>query len=85
MERGSVAQTQTVGEPAPAGPALVYSTLKLPFMLLILCFAAWGAAANLTDVLVGVFRQIFTMSNFESALVQFAYYGRTSRWRSPRP
>jgi FHS family L-fucose permease-like MFS transporter len=75
MERGSVAQTQAVGEPAPARPALVYSTLKLPFMLLILCFAAWGAAANLTDVLVGVFRQIFTMSNFESALVQFAYYG----------
>jgi MFS transporter, FHS family, L-fucose permease len=75
MERGSVAQTQAVGEPAPAKPALVYSTLKLPFLLLILCFAAWGAAANLTDVLVGVFRQIFTMSNFESALVQFAYYG----------
>jgi FHS family L-fucose permease-like MFS transporter len=75
MERGSVAQTQAVGEAAPAKPALVYSTLKLPFLLLILCFAAWGAAANLTDVLVGVFRQIFTMSNFESALVQFAYYG----------
>jgi fucose permease len=26
-------------------------------------------------VLVGVFRHIFTMSNFQSALVQFAYYG----------
>jgi MFS transporter, FHS family, L-fucose permease len=75
MERGSVAQTQGVGEPAPSKPALVYSALKVPFILLILCFAAWGAAANLTDVLVGVFRQIFTMSNFESALVQFAYYG----------
>ncbi|WP_412743016.1 L-fucose:H+ symporter permease [Krasilnikovia sp. MM14-A1004] len=44
-------------------------------MLLIACFAAWGSAANLTDVLVGVFRHIFTMSNFQSALVQFAYYG----------
>jgi FHS family L-fucose permease-like MFS transporter len=75
MDRGSVAQTQAMGEPAPARPALVYSTLKLPFILLILCFAAWGAAANLTDVLVGVFRHIFTMSNFESALVQFAYNG----------
>jgi FHS family L-fucose permease-like MFS transporter len=41
----------------------------------VLCFAAWGSAANLTDVLVGVFRHIFSMSNFESALVQFAYYG----------
>ena len=26
-------------------------------------------------MLVGVFRHIFTMSNFQSALVQFAYYG----------
>jgi FHS family L-fucose permease-like MFS transporter len=40
-----------------------------------LCFAAWGAAANLTDILVGVFRSIFDMSNFQSSLVQFAYYG----------
>jgi MFS transporter, FHS family, L-fucose permease len=54
---------------------LVYAGFGVPFVLLICCFAAWGSAANLTDVLVGVFRHIFTMSNFESALVQFAYYG----------
>ena len=54
---------------------LVYPKLGIPFVLLILCFAAWGSAANLTDVLVGVFRTIFAMSNFQSALVQFAYYG----------
>ena len=54
---------------------LVYPNLAVPFILLILCFAAWGSAANLTDVLVGVFRTIFDMSNFQSALVQFAYYG----------
>ncbi|MEP6462564.1 MAG: L-fucose:H+ symporter permease [Frankiaceae bacterium] len=54
---------------------LVYPKLTIPFILLILCFAAWGSAANLTDVLVGVFRNIFDMSNFQSALVQFAYYG----------
>ena len=47
----------------------------LPFILLVLCFTAWGAAANLTDILVGVFRGIFDMSNFQSSLVQFAYYG----------
>ncbi|MBB3084028.1 L-fucose:H+ symporter permease [Geodermatophilus sabuli] len=66
-------QSPNVGGPAKA--ALVYPGLKGPFILLIACFAAWGSAANLTDVLVGVFRQIFTMSNFQSALVQFAYYG----------
>src|SRR3712207_5495599 len=56
-------------------PGLVYPGLAVPFALLVLCFAAWGSAANLTDVLVGVFRSIFDMSNFQSALVQFAYYG----------
>ncbi|MCK6211413.1 L-fucose:H+ symporter permease [Georgenia sp. EYE_87] len=64
----------------PAAPAsgkarLVERELAVPFILLVLCFAAWGAAANLTDVLVGVFRSIFDMSNFQSSLVQFAYYG----------
>src|SRR3954463_15380666 len=54
---------------------LVYPGLTVPFILVVTCFAAWGSAANLTDVLVGVFRHIFTMSNFESALVQVAYYG----------
>ena len=54
---------------------LVHPGLAIPFVLLVLCFAAWGAAANLTDVLVSVFRTIFDMSNFQSSLVQFAYYG----------
>jgi MFS transporter, FHS family, L-fucose permease len=65
-----------VATPVAQGkPRLVYPKLTIPFVLLILCFAAWGSAANLTDVLVGVFRHIFDMSNFQSALVQFAYYG----------
>src|ERR671921_1801817 len=68
--------TTSVAEAGPRRKApLVYPRLGIPFVLLVLCFAAWGAAANLTDVLVGVFRTIFSMSNFQSALVQFAYYG----------
>jgi MFS transporter, FHS family, L-fucose permease len=63
------------GTPSPAKPGLVYPGLTVPFILVVTCFAAWGSAANLTDVLVGVFRHIFNMSNFQSALVQFAYYG----------
>jgi FHS family L-fucose permease-like MFS transporter len=61
--------------PGDAKPGLVYPGLTIPFILVVTCFAAWGSAANLTDVLVGVFRHIFSMSNFQSALVQFAYYG----------
>lgn len=64
------------GRRADGSPRLVYPALVVPFVLLVTCFAAWGSAANLTDVLVGVFRKIFTgMNNFESGLVQFAYYG----------
>jgi FHS family L-fucose permease-like MFS transporter len=59
----------------PRKAGLVYPGLTVPFILVVTCFAAWGAAANLTDVLVGVFRHIFSMSNFQSSLVQFAYYG----------
>jgi FHS family L-fucose permease-like MFS transporter len=75
---------ESIVQPQAAAPAdvrrgkkarLVHPGFTVPFILLICCFAAWGSAANLTDVLVGVFRHIFTMSNFESALVQFAYYG----------
>lgn len=75
MTQGAVTQRQTAVEPVPAKAGLVHPGLKVPFILLILCFAAWGSAANLTDVLVGVFREIFTMSNAQSALVQSAYYG----------
>jgi MFS transporter, FHS family, L-fucose permease len=61
--------------PGAQKPGLVYPGLTIPFILVVTCFAAWGSAANLTDVLVGVFRHIFDMSNFQSSLVQFAYYG----------
>lgn len=54
---------------------MVERDLLIPFILLVLCFAAWGVAANLTDILVGVFRGIFDMTNLQSSLVQFAYYG----------
>lgn len=67
--------TATTNQAEGAKAGLVAKHLRMPFILLILCFTAWGAAANLTDVLVGVFRGIFDMSNFQSSLVQFAYYG----------
>lgn len=53
----------------------VYREMRLVFVLLVFCFAAWGVAANMTDPLVKVFSKIFTMSTLQSALVQFAYYG----------
>jgi MFS transporter, FHS family, L-fucose permease len=53
----------------------IYRDMVVPFILLVMCFAAWGVAANMTDPLVKVFSKIFTMSTLQSALVQFCYYG----------
>ena len=78
MAQESVAQAHRGfpdGDPRDHKARLVHPGLTIPFILLVLCFAAWGSAANLTDVLVGVFRSIFDMSNAQSALVQSAYYG----------
>jgi FHS family L-fucose permease-like MFS transporter len=71
MASVSAAQAEGTGGKA----RLVFPGLTIPFVLLVLCFAAWGSAAELTGVIVAVFRSIFDMSNFQSSLVQFAYYG----------
>jgi len=48
----------------------------LPFILLASCFMWWGVANNMTDPLVRAFTGIFEgLSNFQSSLIQFAFYG----------
>lgn len=69
----------TTSKPASEASAskripVVPRNLLVPFVVLLACFAAWGAASNLSDVLVGVFRGIFDMTNLQSSLVQFAFY-----------
>jgi FHS family L-fucose permease-like MFS transporter len=69
-------ESETLRAKEPSDSRLVYPALVVPFVLLILCFAAWGSAANLSEVMVSVFRKIFSgMSNLQSGLVTFAYYG----------
>lgn len=53
----------------------VYPGLILPFVLVVTCFAAWGISTDLTAPMVSVFSSVFDMSAFQSALVQFAYFG----------
>ncbi|WP_410217474.1 L-fucose:H+ symporter permease [Paracoccus sp. (in: a-proteobacteria)] len=53
----------------------VHPGMRLPFILLVVCFAAWGVAANMTDPLVQVFSRIFSMTTLQASFVQFAYYG----------
>lgn len=46
-----------------------------PFLLVTSLFALWGFANDITNPLVKAFKEIFLISNAQSALVQTAFYG----------
>ncbi|TVQ67474.1 MAG: L-fucose:H+ symporter permease [Balneolaceae bacterium] len=50
-------------------------TPLLPFILITSLFFMWGVAGNLTDTLLSAFRRIMSMSDFETAWIQVAFYG----------
>lgn len=55
---------------------IVPRQIIMPFIVLASCFAWWGLANNMTDPLVKAFTGIYqNMSNLESSLIQFAFYG----------
>jgi hypothetical protein len=62
----TVAQTQPQDERPQDKARFVCRGLTVPFILLAVCFAVWGSAANLTDVMVGVFRQRPRIRNAEA-------------------
>ncbi len=47
----------------------------IPFILLTSLFALWGVANNMTDVLLATFKRIMSMSDFQTAWIQVAFYG----------
>ncbi|MEX0771202.1 MAG: L-fucose:H+ symporter permease [Balneolaceae bacterium] len=47
----------------------------LPFILITSLFFMWGLANNLTDTLLAAFKRIMSMSDFETAWIQIAFYG----------
>ena len=49
--------------------------MVLPFVLVTSLFALWGFANDITNPMVAAFKNILLISNFESSLVQFAFYG----------
>lgn len=49
--------------------------IRIAFWLLCTCFAMWGLANNMTDVLIAQFRKVFTLTDMQSGLVQTAFYG----------
>lgn len=48
---------------------------KLAFCLVALLFLLWGIANNMNDTLLAAFRRIMSMSDLQTSLVQFAFYG----------
>ncbi|WP_421825175.1 L-fucose:H+ symporter permease [Fulvitalea axinellae] len=49
--------------------------MLIPFILLTSCFAWWGLANNMTDTLLAAFKKIKSMTDFETSLIQMAFYG----------
>lgn len=47
----------------------------IPFFLVALLFLLWGVANNMNDTLLAAFRRIMSMSDLQTSLVQFAFYG----------
>ncbi|MDR1169242.1 MAG: MFS transporter, partial [Prevotellaceae bacterium] len=45
------------------------------FIMITSLFALWGFANDITNPMVAAFKNILLITNFESSLVQFAFYG----------
>ncbi|MDE7407919.1 MAG: L-fucose:H+ symporter permease, partial [Muribaculaceae bacterium] len=48
---------------------------SLPFILVALLFLMWGVANNMNDTILAAFKRIMSMSDLQTSLVQFAFYG----------
>lgn len=56
-------------------PAVIPANLVWPFVLVTTLFALWGFANDITNPMVKAFQEVFLISNVQSSLVQFAFYG----------
>jgi MFS transporter, FHS family, L-fucose permease len=61
--------------PASGSRKIVPPGILWPFILLTSCFAWWGLANNMTDTLLAAFKRIQSMTDFQTSLIQIAFYG----------
>ena len=54
---------------------VIPANFLLSFVLVTFLFSLWGFANDITNPMVAAFKNILLISNFESSLVQFAFYG----------
>ena len=54
---------------------VIPAAILLPFILITICFPLWGFANDITNPMVSSFKTILLMPNWQSALIQMAFYG----------
>jgi FHS family L-fucose permease-like MFS transporter len=66
----AIEKTSAVEKPKVIPQGILWS-----FILVTSLFSLWGFANDITNPMVAAFKNILLISNFESSLVQFAFYG----------
>lgn len=66
---------KSMNHPSDSKTVVIPPKFILPFIMVTSLFALWGFANDITNPLVKAFRDIFQISNAQSSLVQFAFYG----------
>ena len=56
-------------------PKVIPASLLFSFILVTFLFSLWGFANDITNPMVAAFKNILLISNAQSAMVQFAFYG----------
>jgi FHS family L-fucose permease-like MFS transporter len=56
-------------------PKVIPCGILWSFILVTSLFSLWGFANDITNPMVAAFKNILLISNFQSSLVQFAFYG----------
>ena len=54
---------------------LIPKAYRRPFVLVTSLFLLWGLANNMTDTLLAAFKHVMSMSDTQTSLIQFAFYG----------
>ncbi|WP_252178681.1 L-fucose:H+ symporter permease [Endozoicomonas sp. 4G] len=75
MNRLSITKSADCKSTSSKELPVVPRELLVSFALLTSCFALWGLAHNMTDVLVAQFRKVFILTDIQSSMVQMAFYG----------
>ncbi|WP_228710808.1 MFS transporter [Saccharobesus litoralis] len=74
QDEESTTSIETTRSSAKKTP-IIQPGLLVPFALITACFALWGAANNMTDLLVPAFQKVLSMTQLQSSFIQSAFYG----------